>query len=130
MEQFTDQPFSDAVARTEYEKRNTELREQIDEAEANRDFGRLEKLKEEQRAFAEEISRAVNLYGRERDFPSPAKNQVRAMRRAIVRAIERLRPNLPNLADHLNNSIARDCFAYRPGPTPPSWVLSENASAG
>jgi hypothetical protein len=94
----------DADARTAYRKRAAELQEEIDEAQANHDLGRLEKLRTELAFLEAELTRGTSLGGRSRRSADAEERARQAVRKQIRTALDRLAESYPELARYLDRA--------------------------
>jgi tetratricopeptide (TPR) repeat protein len=105
----------DVEARDAYRARVHELREQMREAEAWNDRGRVERAAAELEAIEDELARSVGLGGRLRRSGSAAERaRVNAQRR-LRDAIRRIEEQHAGLGRHLSRSIRTGTFcSYTP----------------
>ncbi|HZX02557.1 hypothetical protein, partial [Kribbella sp.] len=108
-------PVLDRQARTAYRDRLLDLAEELVEAEAGNDLGRVEQLLGERDFLARELAGALGLGGRARSAGDPVERSRKAVSMRIgvaVKAIERVHPALGR---HLRASIhtGRQCV-YEP----------------
>jgi hypothetical protein len=108
-------PVLDATARRAYQQRLTDLADELDEAEANADLGRLERLRAERSMLANELAGALGLGGRARIAGDPAERARKAVTMRIRAAISTIAAQDDALARHLRNAIrtGRLCI-YQP----------------
>ncbi len=95
----------DARAKADYQRRLTELEDELEEA---REFGneeRIAKAEDEKEALAREIRRAVGLGGRDRRAASSAERARVAVTRAIRLALERISEQNRELGRLLSTTI-------------------------
>jgi pimeloyl-ACP methyl ester carboxylesterase len=113
----------DEQALRELRARVLELEASIDEAEANADLGRTQRLRHEREAVAHELAAATGLGGRRRRFVDPAERARKTVTARIRQALQQIAQSDPALADHLEASLStgRSC-AYRPAEPRP-WLL-------
>jgi len=105
----------DAKARAEYERRVTDIREELAEAEAMADIGRAEALQNELDFIVRELSRAFGLGGRPRQGASASERARVNVRRRLVDAIERIGEQLPDAGRFLEKSIKTGTYCkYSP----------------
>jgi hypothetical protein len=114
-------PVLDDTARRAYRRRLDELDRDLDEAEADNDHGRVDRIRAERAMLVTELAAAVGLGGRARIAGDPgdrARKAVTMRIRAAIRTIER---HDPVLARHLTNTVrtGRLC-SYQP-ETPVRW---------
>lgn len=113
----------DAEARESYRRRLTEIEEDIDDARASGDFGRLAQAEGEREFLVRELSRAFGLNGRVRPGGSDSERARVSVTRAVRQAMARIREhNLP-LGEHLDQAIRTGTYcSYRPDPrVPVNW---------
>lgn len=106
-----------------YRQRLTELQDEIEEASALHDIGRVEKLQTEHEFVMQELVGAVGLGGRARKAASPQEHARVNVTRAIRTAIARVTEVQPALGQHLALTIKTGTFClYAPDPsTALSW---------
>ena len=80
----------DAQAKADYQRRLTELEDELEEARELRNEERIAKAEDEKEALAHEIRRAVGLGGRDRRAASSSERARTAVTRAIRSALERI----------------------------------------
>ena len=115
----------DASARAAYRSRLRDLREELAEAEADNDLGRIERCREELDLLADHLSAATGLGGRDRRAASQANRARVAVAKAIRVALSRIETQTPDLASHLDLAIKTGTFcSYNPDPLRPMrWDL-------
>jgi hypothetical protein len=96
----------DREALRQYRRRLTELDEELDDAEANHDVLRHTKRSTEREALLKELARATGLGGKPRRTGSPTERARLNVTRTIRHAITYLSTALPELAAHLDESVA------------------------
>lgn len=116
----------DARAKAAYKQRVLELREEIEEATANGDAGRLERAEDEMDFLLAELSAAVGLGGRDRKAASDAEKARQSVTRAVRGAIDRVAEAHPPLGEHLRTTVRTGVYAsYAPDPRVPiEWSVS------
>jgi hypothetical protein len=114
-------PVLDQTARRAYQQRLTDLADELAEAEADADLGRLERLRAERSMLASELAGALGLGGRPRIAGDPAERARKAVTMRIRAAISAIAAQDDALARHLRNAIrtGRLC-CYQPEGTV-SW---------
>lgn len=119
-------PALDATAKRQYRARITELRADIEEAEANNDPDRATLAQLELDAFLRELSAAVGLGGRDRPQASGAEKARINVTRSVRRAIAAVAAELPDLGAHLDRSVRTGTrCAYEPDPASAlTWEIS------
>jgi hypothetical protein len=99
-------PMLDREALRQYRQRLAELDDELDHAALHRDAKRLAKRSAERDALIAELKRATGLGGRPRRSGSPTEKARINVTRTIRHAITDLSTKVPELAAHLNESIA------------------------
>ncbi len=114
----------DARARREYQARVGDLREEIDEAEANADLERAARARAELDLLVAELAGAVGLGGRPRRAGDPAERARTAVAWRLRDAIRRVEAVHPALGRHLKRSVRTGALCgYDPEP-PEVWSRS------
>ncbi len=126
----TRQHVLDDEARAAYTARAHELTAELDEAEADHDLGRAEKLRIEIDALVDEIESATGLGGRARTFSDPAERARTAVRKAIKRAVDVIDDANPAIAETLRSTITTGITClYTPDPrSPVVWSTTSEQS--
>lgn len=107
----------DARAKLEYQRRLTDLREELAEAERFGDGGRASRAREEIEALAEQLAAGVGLGGRDRPVASHAERARVAVTQRLKTTIAKIRESQPSLARHLAASVKTGAFcSYDPEP--------------
>ena len=107
----------DSRAKNEYRNRLTELREELEEARAFNDEGRIEVVEEEIEAISKALSSAIGLGGRSRKAGSPSERARVNVTRAIKTALKRITEAHPAAGDHLIRTVKTGNFcSYNPDP--------------
>jgi predicted ATPase len=99
-------PMLDREALRQYRRRLAALDDELDDAEARDDVEGHAKHSAERQALLEEIARATGLGGRPRRAGSPTEKARLNVTRTIRHAVTQLSTALPELAAHLDESIA------------------------
>jgi predicted ATPase len=121
VEQSSTGEVIDAPARRRYEERIRELQAQIDEAEADNDFGRADRAQEEFDALVEHLAAALGTGGKARRAGDTAERARSAATHRIRSAIRVLDDVHEPLARHLRRSISTGIYcSYRP-EHPTDW---------
>lgn len=106
--------FADDPALATYKRRYIELQDDIEDAESDKDLGRLAKLKSEFEAFGFEIARATGLGGKKRER-TDAERVRKSVSMAVSRAIDSICSAHALLGQHLRNSVSSGLtFQYSP----------------
>ena len=95
----------DDRARTEYQRRLSELREELEEAGQLHNEARMERAEREMEALTAELSRAVGLRGRIRRAGSAAERARQSVTKTIKTAIDRAAEQDPGFAAVLSKCI-------------------------
>ena len=98
-------PAIDREALRQYRRRLAELDDELDDAVVHGDAGREAKCHSERDALIAELKRATGLGGRPRRTGSPAEKARLNVTRTIRHAITDLSTRVPELAEHLDESI-------------------------
>ena len=116
----------DPKAKAAYKRRVLELREEIDEATAHADAGRLARAQDEMDFLLAELATAVGLGGRDRKAASEGEKARQSVTRAIRGALDRVAEAHPPLGDHLRATIRTGVYtSYSPDPRAPiEWNVS------
>jgi predicted ATPase len=105
----------DGQARSAYERRLSELQEELDEAESFNDQARATKLRAEFDALVEELKRATGLGGRSRKAASEAERARLNVQRTIKAAVQRIVEHDRALGRHLDGAVRTGTYcSYRP----------------
>jgi tetratricopeptide (TPR) repeat protein len=115
----------DATAKRAYRRRITELRADIDEADADNDVERAARARVELDTLMDQLRQAVGIGGRDRPNRSGTERARINVARAVRRAINSISQALPELGAHLQTSIRTGRFcSYRPEPaTALDWTV-------
>ena len=122
-------PMLDDQARAAYRCRLAEVDEDIEEARALNDLGRLELAGRDREFLIAELTRAAGLAGRERTTGGSAERARTSVARSLRYALGRLAGEHPDLAAHLERTLRTGVFcSYRPDPLAPvEWRLESGA---
>jgi non-specific serine/threonine protein kinase len=113
---FADPPILDARAKDAYRRRLHELREQLDEAEALNDIGRVGGLRFELEALTEQLAGAVGLGGRNRVAATASERARSTVTQRLKNAMRKIDAHAPILGDYLRRAVRTGTFcAYLPG---------------
>jgi DNA-binding response OmpR family regulator len=113
--------FLDPKAKADYKMRLKELREELEDAQADNDVGRIAKAQEEMEFLTQELLRALRLGGKFRRAASPTERARVNVQRAIKGALERLAEYHPTLGDYLATTINTGTYcSYNPDVRIPS----------
>jgi hypothetical protein len=105
----------DAQARVSYTARLRAAREELDDAQADNDRGRMERLEEEITFLESELARSYGLAGRVRRAGSAHERARMAVTRSIKYALDRVAAQDARLAEHLRGAVRTGVFcSYEP----------------
>lgn len=113
----------DAGARAAYRNRLVEVEEDIAEAEAASDLGRLDKAQRERDFLAAELAAALGLGGRARRAGATHERARKAVSTRIKLAVDRIDDAHPGLAQHLRHSIRTGVFCSYQPERKTEWLL-------
>lgn len=118
-------PLLDAKSTQAYRARLTELRDDLEEAEANNDAGRTEKARAEIEFLTRELSSAIGLGGRRRQAAAVPERIRVVVTKAIRTSLRKLERDHPSLGRLLQRTIRTGTFcSYCPDPDVPIlWKL-------
>ena len=117
-------PVLDAQARTEFQRRITELDEDLAEAETHHDIGRVERIETERDALLAELRRATGHAGKDRGLGTSTVERARKAVTARLRdTIHRIEAALPELGAHLDRSIVTGNYCRYQPTEPVTWEL-------
>jgi hypothetical protein len=111
----------DRKSRRDYQERIASLREEIEEARAMNDTGRVERAEGEIDFITQEISSAYGLGGRARRSANAVDRARKAVSSRVSDSIRRIRKEHPNLGGHLENSIRLGFFCRYAPEKPVTW---------
>jgi hypothetical protein len=115
-------PVLDAQARAEYRRRITDLDEDLAEAQADNDLGRIERAETERETLLAELRRATGNTGRDRGLGTSTEQRARKAVTARLRdTIRRIEAALPDLGRHLDSSITTGNFCRYQPIEPLTW---------
>jgi hypothetical protein len=117
-------PLLDVRAKTDYRRRLSDLRGELEEAERWSDVGRADRLRAEIDLVASQLVGAVGLHGRDREAVSNAERARVAVTRRIRGAVGKIARAHTALGYHLDASVHTGRFcSYRPDPSHPiAWT--------
>jgi hypothetical protein len=105
----------DAAARADYRDRAQDLQDELREAEAHNDLGRVERLRAELEVLAGEIARGMGLGGRERKSGSSAERARINVQRRLADALRKIDEACPSLGSQLARTLRTGSYcAYEP----------------
>lgn len=115
----------DAEARRQYEARVRELQSEIDEAEANNDIGRAERLGTELDELVDHLTAALGLAGRARRSGGESERARSAVTQRIRTTIKRIGEHDEALGTHLRSSVRTGTFCSYAPVAPIEWSIAE-----
>lgn len=115
-------PMLDREALRQYRKRLADLDEELDDAEAKHDAARYAKRSSEREVLLQELARGTGLGGKSRRAGSPTEKARLNVTRTIRHAITQLSTALPELAAHLDASLATGVSCCYEPPTNVAWT--------
>jgi non-specific serine/threonine protein kinase len=95
----------DADARRAYEARSRDLEQELAEARACADLGRVENVRAELDALAQQLAAAVGLGGRARRTGGATERARQSVTKAIRATVRRIADECAPLGDHLERSV-------------------------
>ncbi len=118
-------PILDDQARDSYRRRLAEVEEEIDDADAAHDLGRLEQADSDREHLIAELTRAFGLDGRPRTAGGDVERARGSVTRTLRYALRRLGDLHPELGEYLDQHIRTGTYcSYRPDPLNPlTWDL-------
>ena len=118
-------PLLDDQARDAYRRRLAEVEEEIDDADAAHDLGRLALAESDREHLVAELTRAFGIDGRPRTVGDDVERARGSVTRSLRYALRRLRELQPELGEHLDQHVRTGTYcSYRPDPiTPVTWEL-------
>ncbi len=117
-------PVLDPRARAEFRRRITDRDEDLTEAQAHHDLGRVERLESEREALLDELRRAAGHAGKDRGLgPSTVERARKAVTARLRDTIGRIEAVLPELGSHLDRSIITGTYCRYQPTEPLTWDL-------
>ena len=117
-------PVLDSRARAEFKRRITDLDEDLAEAEARHDLGRVERIENEREALLDELRRATGHAGKDRGLgPNTVERARKAVTARLRDTIGRIEAVLPELGSHLDRSIVTGTYCRYQPAEPLTWDL-------
>lgn len=115
----------DDHARTAYRRRLDEIEDDIDDARAAGDLGRVQQAEAERDFLVRELSNAFGIGGRSRKAGATSERARVATTRALRTAIRHIADHHESLGRHLGHAIRTGTYcSYQPDPLdPPQWQL-------
>lgn len=116
-------PLLDDQARSAYQARLIDLRDDLEEAEANADLGRAEAARAEMDLIAHELATALGLGRRTRVQADASERARKAVTQRIRNTVKRLETVHPELANHLERAVRTGRFCSYSPENPIQWSL-------
>lgn len=118
-------PVLDDQARDAYRRRLIEVEEDIEDADAAHDLGRLAQAECDRDYLVAELTRAFGLDGRPRTVGGDVERARGSVTRSLRYALRRLRELQPELGEHFDQHVRTGTYcSYRPDPmNPVTWEL-------
>jgi hypothetical protein len=116
-------PMLDDKARQAYKQRLEELEDDLNDAAAMADDGRVARLEHERDLLVTEITRAYGLGGRPRTVGDPTERARKAVGMRIATAIRAIAATDPDLARHLDRSIVTGRYCSYQPETDTEWQV-------
>ncbi len=117
-------PVLDSRARAEFKRRITDLDEDLAEAQAHHDLGRVERVESEREALLDEMRRATGHAGKDRGLgPSTVERARKAVTARLRDTIGRIEAVLPELGSHLDRSIVTGTYCRYQPTEPLTWEV-------
>ena len=117
-------PVLDAAAKRAYRQRLAELDEDIADAEADADLGRLAARREERDLLFHELSASLGLGGRSRRLGDQRERARKAVGMRLRTALDAIAAAHPSLGRHLRNSISTGGLCSYQPEQPVTWATS------
>ena len=114
----------DDKARKQYQKKITDLQNEIQEAAERSDFVAQEKLQAEYDGLIDHLSKALGLKGKTRETGSTVEKARSAVTWRIRNAIARIEQSHPGLGAHLSNAVKTGTVCSYHPDREMSWVTS------
>jgi len=116
-------PILDLRAKSEYQRRVSELRQELAEAQQFNDPVRVSQAEEELAAISRKLALATGLGARDRHFPHRAERARCAVTKSIKETVRRVKDAIPPLGHHLAARIRTGYYcSYHPHPDRPvTW---------
>ncbi|HEY8525019.1 MAG TPA: AAA family ATPase [Acidimicrobiales bacterium] len=115
----------DHAARSAYARRARELADELEEAEANNDVVRSERLRLEMETLVDTLMAATAPDGRSRSFVDDAERARVAVRKAITRALDSIVDADRELAEHIERTVqtGSKCLYLPDADEPITWTM-------
>ena len=123
-------PVLDPRARAEFKRRITDLDEDLAEAQAHHDLGRVGRVESERETLLDELRRATGHAGKDRGLgPSAVERARKAVTARLRDSIGRIEAVLPELGSHLDRSIITGTYCRYQPAEPLTWDLQVRPKA-
>lgn len=118
LDQASNEPVIDETARAAYQRRLTQLEQELDTAEELADTGSAARVRSERDALVDHLAAAYGLGGQPRRAPDHVERARKAVSRRIRTMITRVDDALPQLGRHLRTALRTGMFcSYEPDRT-------------
>jgi len=117
-------PLIDERARREYQRRLTDLDDDIADARADADLDRVARVEAERDALIEQLTAAYGLGGRPRKAGDPAERARAAVTVRLREALTRIESAHPALGRHLRGSVRTGAWCIYAPERATSWRLT------
>ena len=121
-------PMLDDAARRSYARRLRDLEEDLADAMAAADDGRVTRLDHEREFLLAELSRAYGIGGRARTAADPAERARKAVGMRIATALRSIAAVHPQLARHLDRSLVTGRFCSYQPESPTTWTVERDTA--
>lgn len=119
-------PLIDEKALKKYKNHIHKLREEIEEAEKNKNFSRKEFLEKEYEFLQKEIISASGISGKVRDMADESEKARKSVSAAYRRALKIIQKEDSSLYSHLKNSIQMGEYCMYQPEEKIFWTISKN----
>jgi len=116
----------DDRARRHFQQRIADLDDDLADAEAANDLGRIGRIKGERDAIAHELAAALGLGGRARTLGDPAERARKAVSARIRDAVKAVGVCNAGLGDHLQASVRTGTFCSYAPASPVRWRVTDD----
>ncbi len=114
-------PLLDAEGRRQLRTRARELQQELDDAEAAHDPGRVARARAELDQLVEQLGKTLGLGGRSRRLGSPAERARSTVTWRIRSAIRKIAAAHPQLGRHLENTVQTGTYCSYTPEAPVGW---------
>jgi hypothetical protein len=125
-------PVLDAAARQQYARRLRELEEELEDARAAADAGRVEAARSEMDALGQQLAAAIGLGGHGRRTGAAAERARQSVTKAIRGVLRRLAAEHPALGEHLQACVRTGtaCVFAPDRRQPVTWTVARGSAPG